>query len=63
MKWWKKGIILSIIWVALMVSVMFLAGGANSDQLAERYGRGCGMVLIGGWFFAIVSQIRRSKQP
>ena len=62
MNWWQKGIGLSILWIALMIGVMFLDNGANNDQIAERYGQVCGMVLVLGWSFAVVSRIGRWKQ-
>jgi len=65
MKWWKKALIASLVWVVLVFGasmlhiVLILAGEfttAQAEAVMERYGNALGVVLVAIW---IVLFLRR----
>jgi hypothetical protein len=62
LKWWQKGIALSLLWIGLVFGVMWLHTGAKSDQIDELYGTVGGMVLGFGWVVAAVYHLAFWRQ-
>ena len=53
-KWWQKGIGLSLLWIGLVFGVMWLHTGAKNDRIDELYGTVGGMVFGFGWVVAVI---------
>jgi|GEM_PF-2463667 len=58
MKWWKKALLFSVLWVALVIGAavvhteVVLAGKLTPQQdeaISEKYGQLCGAGLVGIW--------------
>ena len=70
MKWWKKAIIASVVWVILITSIAFIhteiilkgkISPAQDSAISGAYGRTAGSVLILIWILLQVISHRRKK--
>ena len=61
MAWWKKALIVSVVWLALTIAAgmihteVILAGHITperSDQISQAYGMACGVGLVVIWLVA-----------
>jgi len=69
MKRWQKGLLISVLWLALVIGAgmlhteVFLAGKITPEQdfeISRRYGRLCGMGLVLIWLMLYLpKQARR----
>jgi hypothetical protein len=61
MAWWKKALIVSVVWVALTIAAGMIHTDVvladritpeRSDQISETYGMACGVGLVAIWLVA-----------